>query len=99
MNANTAYKSGSKILNKDGQLVAAIHQSVLVKLLRKLHKNKEIVLPLRGHGLYKLKIMRAIQFQVEIDQNGMDITATFFELWNSYKEIIVFYHKSAHVKM
>ena len=98
LNVNTANKSGSKIPNKGGRFVAAILYSIQAKLLKKLHKNKEIILPLKGHGLVH-KIMRAIDFQVEIDQNGMDIIATSFGLWNSYKKIIVFRNKSAHVKM
>ena len=66
---NTAYKSGSKIPNKGGQLVAAIHQSILAKLLRKLYKNKEIILRLRGHGLYIHKITGAIHFQVVLHRS------------------------------
>ena len=49
---NNVYKTGSKIPNKGGQLVAPIHQAMLAKLLRKLYKNKKITLPLRGQRLY-----------------------------------------------
>ena len=73
---NTSYKSGSIIPIKAGQLVAAILFSIQAKLLRRLCKGKQIVLPLKGHGLYIHKVTGAIHIEVQINQNGTYIIAT-----------------------
>ena len=60
---NKGYMDGSTIPNKAAELVAAIHQSVHAKVLRRLKKNKEIHFPLIGHGLYVHKLTGKIHLE------------------------------------
>ena len=79
---NKGYVDGSTIPNKAGELVAAIHQSVHAKVLRRLKKNKEIRFPLMGHGLYVHKLTGTIHFELTFpDSVGsrMTVKATTFE--------------------
>ena len=52
MSPNNVYRDGSLIPNKGGELIAAIHQCILLKVLRKLMNKNPIKLPLVGNGFY-----------------------------------------------
>ena len=56
MSPNNVYRDGSLILNKGGELIAAIHQCILLKVLWKLMNKKHIKLPLVGNGFYIHKV-------------------------------------------
>ena len=81
MTYNKGYVDGSAIPNKAGELVAAIHQSVHAKVLRRLKKNKEIHFPLIGHGLYVHKLTGTIHLELKFPSVGshMTVKATIFE--------------------
>ena len=81
MSPNNVYRNGSLIPTKGGELIAAIHQSMLLKILRKLKKQKPIELPLVGNGFYIHKVTGTIHFELKIgDPNhGMEVKATIFE--------------------
>ena len=59
--------------------MAAIHQAILAKVMRKLKKNKEVTLPIKGHGLYINTMTGTIHFEVEMDHDVMKMKATFLD--------------------
>lgn len=81
MSPNNVYRDGSLIPNKDGELITAIHQSILLKVLRKLMNKKPIKLPLVGNGFYIHKVTGTIHFELKISDptQGMIVKAIIFE--------------------
>ena len=70
-----SYTGGSFVPDKAGELVAALHNQLVCRTLRRCVMGK-VFRPLSAHGLYMHRAIGIIHITVTISEASMGITAT-----------------------
>jgi len=70
------YKTDSFIPNKAGELVGAIHLSLVCHALQRVTEGKTLVYPLVGHGLQIHKNSGISHFEVFLSEEKLRVNAT-----------------------
>lgn len=74
--SNESYKEHSFIPNKAGELVEAIHLTLVCRALRRYTGDREVQNILIGHGLLVHKVTGMVHFKVELGKAGMKVLWT-----------------------
>ena len=70
-----SYKEQSFIPNKAGELVGAMHLTLVCRALRRHISGREVQYPLIGHGLLIHKVTGVVHLEVELGKAGLKVFA------------------------
>ena len=77
-----SYQSNSRLSNQSGQLVAYLHQLIVIKgiqmAIQMAIENTTSFPPLEAHGLYITSKKNPIVFSLRMSDKEMSITATYY---------------------